>query len=98
MAMIHLFTAATAWHNEPIKIHVCPPTGKGVCGLNGQMPLWCSGADLKGVGGPQTSPSEPQESWPQLHLAIRDLNNSQLRELLDEIQLETVRGRDGTPN
>ena len=27
LAVMHLFTAAMAWHNEPIKISVHPPTG-----------------------------------------------------------------------
>ena len=36
-------------------------------------------------------PSKLQGSWLQFHLALRDLDDAQLWEVLDEIQLETAR-------
>ena len=42
----------------------------------------------------QSSPSKPQVSQPQLNLAIRDLIDAQLREVLDVIQLETARSEE----
>ena len=39
----------------------------------------------------QSSPIEPQGPQLQLHLAIRDLDDAQLREVLEEHQLETAR-------
>ena len=30
MAVMCLFTVATVWHDEPMKFHVCPPTGTQV--------------------------------------------------------------------
>ena len=66
----------------------------GVCGHEGQA---SSGTQAQILGGEvvsQSSPSEPHPEdgpQPQLHLAIRDLNYAQLREVLEELQLETAR-------
>ena len=89
-----LFTLATAWHDGPIKIHVCPPTGAQVreyVALRGRHPSSDQVPIPSGEEVPQFSPSEPQDSWPQFHLALRDLDDAQLREVLDKIQLETAR-------
>ena len=66
-------------------------SSRGRCPSSGQVQI------LSGEVVPQSSPSEPQESWPQLHLAIRDLDDAQLREVLDEIQLETARRQGMAP-
>ena len=42
-------------------------------------------------------PSEPQVSHLQLHLAIRDLNGAQLREVLEDLHLETARRKGMAP-
>ena len=62
--------------------------------MRGRCPLGTQVQILGGQVVSQSSPSEPHPEWgpqPQLHLAIMDLVDVQLREALDEIQLETAR-------
>ena len=59
VAMICLFTAATAWCDEPIKIHVCPPTDVQVreyVALRGRCPSGAQVQILSGGGGPPVFP------------------------------------------
>ena len=94
MAMMHLFTLAMVWHDEPIKIHMHLPTDaqvKEYVALRGRHPSGAQTQIPSGEEVPQYSPSEPQGSQPQLHLAIRDLSDAQLREALEELQLKTAR-------
>ena len=56
---------------------------------------------LGGEAVSQSSPSYPHPKegpQPQLHLAIRDLNDAQLREALEELQLETARRKGMAPH
>ena len=94
MAVMCLFTAAMVWCNEPIKIHVHPPTGVQLGEYIALRDRHPSGAQAQILGGEtvsQSSPSELQGSQPQLHLTLRELDNAQVREVVDEMQLETTR-------
>ena len=95
-ATICLITAATVWHDEPIKIHVHPPIGALVreyVALRGRHPC---GAQVQILGGEVVSQSPPVSLTPKgsshnSHLTIRDLSDAQLREVLEELQLEKAR-------
>ena len=92
MVTMHLFTVVMAWHDESIKIHICSPTGAQVreyVALKGRCPSGTQAQILDGELASQSSPSEPQGSKMQLHLAIRELNDTQLREELEEISTLT---------
>ena len=61
-----------------------------------------SGTQVQIMGGEvvsQSYPSEPhpERPQPQLHLAIRDLDGTQIREALKELQLETARREQMAP-
>ena len=89
------------WHNEPIKIHGHPPMGTQVreyMALRGRCPSFAQVQILGGEVVSQSSPSEPQGAWLQLHLAIRDLNDTQLREAIGRIPAgNSKEGGNGTP-
>ena len=97
MAVICLFTAAMVWHDEPIKICVHPPMGAQVreyVVLRGRHP---SSAQAQMQGGEVVSQSSPSEPWgPQQYfaLALRDLDDAQVRQVMEELQQETAK-RDG---
>ena len=94
---MHLFAVAMVWQHEPIKLHICPPTGTQVREYVAMRGRHASGVQAQIPGGEvvsQSSPSEPHPeggAQPQLHLAIGDVNDAQLREALGELQLETSR-------
>ena len=92
---MHLFTVAMVWHDEPIKILVCPPTGTQVREYMASRGRCPSIAQVQIPGGEVLSQSSTSDPHLQLHVVLRDLNDAQLREVLDEIQLETSR-REGT--
>ena len=98
LATMHLFT--TAWHDESIRLCVYPPTSAQVreymasrsrCPSGTQAPIQSE------EGVPKLSPSEPLESWLQFHLALRDLDDVQLRHVMEELQQETARRERTTP-
>ena len=65
MASMHLSTVAMVWHDEPIRIHVCPPTGaqaREYVASRGRCPSGTQAKILSGEVVPLSSPSEPQES------------------------------------
>ena len=82
MAMMCLLAVAMAWCDEPIRLHICPPTGTQVreyVALRGKHPygIKVQPPDVEVVS--QSSPSDPQGPWLQPHLAIRDLDDAKLR-------------------
>ena len=50
-----------------------------------------SSAQAQIPGGEVVSQSSPSEPQLQFHLAIRDLSDAQLKEVLEDLQLETAR-------
>ena len=95
MPVTCLYTVAMVWHDEPIKIHVCPPKGAQVrkyVALRGRPPSGAHAQIPRGEAVSQSSPSEPQQ---QFHLVLRDLDDAQIRQVVEELQQETAR-REGT--
>ena len=93
MAASHLFTVATVWHDEPIKICVHPPTGARVREYvvsRGRCP---SGAPTQILGGEAVSQSSPRGPQQQFHLVLWDLDDVQLGQVMEELQQETARRR-----
>ena len=94
MATVPPYMVAMSLHDEPIQICVHQPTGtqgREYVALRGRCP---SGTQVQIQGGEvsQSSPSEPQGPQPQLHMAIRGLDDAQLREALEELLLEMPLG------
>ena len=83
--------------DELNKLCIFPVTGTQVkenVAMRGRIPPAPRHRSQMGRQLPSLPPSEPcpeEGSQPQLHLEIRELNDAQLREALEELQLETVR-------
>ena len=92
MAAWHLFTAAMVGHDEPIRICVHPPMGAEYMALRSRHP---SSAHAQIPGGEVVSQSSLIEPQQQFHLALRDLEDAQLRQVMEELQQETA-GGEGT--
>ena len=76
LAIKHLFTAASVWHGESIKVHVCPSAGAQVREYVTSRSRYPSGVQTPILSGEvltQLSPSEAQESWQQFNLALGTL-------------------------
>ena len=61
------------------------------------MSLWCLSTDPGRGAVSQSSPSEPQEPKQQFALALRDLDDAQLRQVMEELQQETARSEGTAP-
>ena len=73
MAVMHLFTVGMVWHNEPIKIHIHPPTGAQVreyMALRGRHPSSALTQILGGEAVSQSYPSEAQGPQSQFYLPL----------------------------
>ena len=65
----------------------------------GQTPLQHPNTDPRWGGGFPVSPVSPtlKGTPPQLHLALRDLNDAQLRQVMEDLQQETARKEGAAP-
>ena len=101
MATMCLFTMAMVWHDEPIKLYICQPTDAQISAYIAARGGHPSCTPVKNPGLEVISQSSPcashpeEEPQPQLHLAIRDLDDSQLRQAMEELQWDAAR-REGT--
>ena len=83
VAMMHLFGMAMAWHHDPIRLCIHPPTSTQVreyVAARGRNPSGNPCTDPGWRGGVPVSSTvpNPKGAPPQLHMAIRDPNFSQL--------------------
>ena len=89
------------WHDEAIQIHVHPPTDTQVREYVASRGRHPSGAHAQIPAGEAVShsfPSEPEGSQQQFHLALRDLDDAPLRQVMEELQQERARREGTTPS
>ena len=89
MATRHLFAAAMVWYDEPVKLHIHLPIGTQVRDYMATRGRWPSGNKVQIPGGEvvsQSSLTEPHPEW-----GPWPSGSAQLREALEELQLETAR-------
>ena len=93
-----------AWHDKPIKLHVCSPASiqaREYEAARGQHP---SGTQAPGPGRDVVSWSSTSDSHlereppPPFHMAPRNLNEAQLRQVMENIQQEAARREDTAPH
>ena len=103
MAVMCLFTSTIVWHDEHIKLHIHPPTGTQVMEYVAVRVRCPSGIQVQAPGrevvlqSPTSEPALKEGSQPQLYMTMRDHNDTQLREVLEELQLEQQGGRGQHP-
>ena len=96
MATMCLLGATTVWHNEPIRLHTHPPTNshlrayvaaRGAC-PSGTQTL-TSGREVVSLSPP--SDPDPEERPPSpFQMALRDLRDAQLRQLMEDLWQEVA--------
>ena len=97
MAKTCHLAVAVAWHSEPIKLHIWPPTSvqarnyiatRTSCPIGTQVPVQDRGW-LPGLS--PVSPALMMGSQPAVIRDVWDLDDYQLREVLEALQLEMAR-------
>ena len=91
LAMVHLVTMVTAWHDEPIKLHTCPPTTTHLRAYVIGMGACPSGTQTLTPGRDEVSQLSPSDPHPegraphQFHMDLEDLGDAQLRQLMEDL-------------
>ena len=87
---------AMAWHDEPIRLCICPPTNtylRDYVAVRGRCP---SGTQPLTPGRkvvskpPPRSPHLEERPLPPFHMAFRDLGDVQLRQLMEDLWQEAA--------
>ena len=96
MTMMHLLGVAMAWHDEPIRLHIHPPTNthlRDYVAVRGRHP---SGTQTPTPGrevvsqSPPSNPHPQKRPLPQFCMALRDLGVAQIRQLMEDLQQEAA--------
>ena len=100
LAMTHLITSATAWHDDPVRLSTRPPTAAQIwdyIAVRDKESLWCPAPTHEGFV--STTLTQWWGTQPQFHLALWDLDDASSEMMLSEVYLETARrGGCGTPS
>ena len=102
MATTHLLGADMAWHNKPIKLCVCPSTStqaREYMAVMASTPLAPKPQAQVGrccPGLPLVTPTL-KGTPPQFHMAPRDLNDAQLRQVMEDIWQKAARREGAAP-
>ena len=93
LATAHLIILATVCCDYPVRLHTRPPTAAQIQDYIAMRDRCTPGAPAPTPQGDLIPPPLPSDrgTWPQFHLAIWDLDDAQLWEVLPEVCLETAR-------